>query len=158
MSSPTPSDISQNNAEILVMQQQQLLLQLEEAVKLCQAECMAQKARREAEKKAREEAERQRIAEKKKKKKKTLEYLQWLWDKVLEKEAALLKKAEGSQIMESKYKEIATRDEEGQQLPKKTKGRQQGKYHGGAAVKIRGTNPCKRCISARQDCLVYYSR
>ena len=76
MSSPTPSDISQNNAEILVMQQQQLLLQLEEAVKLCQAECMAQKARREAEKKAREEAERQRIAEKKKKKKKTLEYLQ----------------------------------------------------------------------------------
>ena len=50
MSSPTPSNISQNNAEILVMQQQQLLLQLEEAVKLCQAECMAQKARREAEK------------------------------------------------------------------------------------------------------------
>ena len=75
MSSPTPSNISQNNAEILVMQQQQLLLQLEEAVKLCQAECMAQKARREAEKKVREEAERQRIAEKKKKKK-TLEYLQ----------------------------------------------------------------------------------
>ena len=58
MSSPTPSDISQNNAKILEKQrqemqrryeeQQQLLVQLEEAVKLCQAERTAQKARREA--------------------------------------------------------------------------------------------------------------
>jgi len=68
MSSPTPSNISQNNAEILEKQQQemqqrhkeeqQLLAQLEEAVKLHQAEHMAQKARREAEEKAWEEAER----------------------------------------------------------------------------------------------------
>jgi len=63
-----PSDISQNNAEILEKQQQemqqryeeeqQLLVQLEEAVKLCQAECVAQKARREVEAKAKEKAER----------------------------------------------------------------------------------------------------
>jgi len=104
MSSPTPSDISQNNAEILEKQwqemqwrheeQQQLLLQLEKAAKLFQAECVAQKARRKAEEKAREEAERQRVVEGKKKKKRTLEYLQQLQDKVLEKEAALLEGAE----------------------------------------------------------------
>jgi len=39
---------------------------------------MAQKARREVEKKAREKAERQGIAEEKKKKKRMLEYLQQL--------------------------------------------------------------------------------
>ena len=54
MSSPISSDILQNNAEILEKQQrleekQWLLLQLQEAVKLHWAECIAQKARREAE-------------------------------------------------------------------------------------------------------------
>ena len=44
-------------------------------VKLCQAECVAQKTRKKAEAKAREEAEKRRIVEEKKKKKK-LEYLQ----------------------------------------------------------------------------------
>ena len=39
-------------------EEQQLLVQLEEAVKLCQAECVAQKARREVEAKAKEKAER----------------------------------------------------------------------------------------------------
>jgi len=68
ISSPTPSDISQNNTEILEIQQQeiqwryeeqqQLLLQLEEVAKLHQAECTAQKARREVEKKAREKTKR----------------------------------------------------------------------------------------------------
>ena len=61
MSSPAPSDISQNDTEILEKQQQkmqprheeeqQLLVQLEEAVKLHWAEHTAQKARREVEKK-----------------------------------------------------------------------------------------------------------
>ena len=51
MSSPTLSDISQNNAEVLEKQQQekqwrykeeqQLLVQLKEVAKLCQAEHMA---------------------------------------------------------------------------------------------------------------------
>ena len=51
MSSPTPSNISQNDAEILEKQwqemqqrheeEQQLLAQLKEAVKLCWAECVA---------------------------------------------------------------------------------------------------------------------
>jgi len=85
MSSPAPSNISQNNAKILEIQQQeiqqrheeeeQLLLQLEEVAKLCQAEHAAQKARKEAEAKAREEAKRQRIAEEKEKRKRILEYL-----------------------------------------------------------------------------------
>ena len=65
MSSPAPSDISQNDAEILEKQwqemqwrhkeEQQLLVQLEEAAKLHRAEHAAQKARREAEEKAWEE-------------------------------------------------------------------------------------------------------
>jgi len=48
------------------------------AAKLCWAEHMAQKARREAEEKAREEAERQKVAEEKKRKRRMMEYLQWL--------------------------------------------------------------------------------
>jgi len=43
-----------------------------------------------------------------------MEYLQRLWDEVLEEEAALLEGAKGSQVMGSKQKEVATRDEEGQ--------------------------------------------
>ena len=88
MSSPIPSNISQNNAKVLKKQQQEiqqrhkkeqrLLAQLEEAVKLHQAEHVAQKARREVEKKAHEKAERQRVAEKEERKKRIVEYLQWL--------------------------------------------------------------------------------
>ena len=45
--------------------------------------------------KAKEEAKRKRVAKKKKKKKKRmLEYLQQLWDEMLEEEATLLKGAE----------------------------------------------------------------
>ena len=47
-------------------------------MKLCWAKCVAQKARREAEKKAYEEAERQKVVEEKERKKKTVEYLRWL--------------------------------------------------------------------------------
>ena len=117
MSSSIPSNISQNNAELFEEQhhkmqcwykkEQQSLLWLQEAAKACCIECTAQKARREAEAKAKEEAEKWRIAEEKKK----LEYIQWLWNEVLEEEAALLEGAEGSQITESKCKKIATRDE-----------------------------------------------
>jgi len=62
MSSPAHSDISQYNAEIFEKQRQEmqwrykeeqwLLIQLEELVKLCWAKHMAQKARREVEEKA----------------------------------------------------------------------------------------------------------
>jgi len=45
--------------------------------------------------------------------KKKLEYIQQLWDEVLEKETALLEGAKGSQVMGSKHKDIAARDEEG---------------------------------------------
>ena len=47
-------------------------------MKLCQAGCVAQKARKESEAKTREEAERRRVVEEKEKKKRILEYLQQL--------------------------------------------------------------------------------
>ena len=108
MSSPTPSNISQNNAEMLEEQcremqqwhkeEQQSLLQLQKAVEARHAERAAQKARREAEARAKEETERQRVAEEKERKKRTREYLQRLRNKVLEEEATLLEGAEGSQV------------------------------------------------------------
>jgi len=139
-------------------EKQQLLLQLKEAVRLYWsywAEHMAQKARREVEEKARKEAKRQRVV---KKKKRILEYLQQLQDKVLEKEAVLLEGAEGSQVAGSKCKEITAGDKERQWPSKKAKGRQQEKYCRGSTVKMRGANPCERCMSPRQDCLVHHSR
>ena len=110
------------------------------------------------EEKAQEEAERQRVAEEKERKRRTMEYLQWLWDEVLETEAALLERAEESQVVGFKCKEVATRDEEGQWLSKKARGKQPEKYHGGAAAKMGGANSCERCVSARQDCLMHLSR
>ena len=65
-------------------------------MKLCWAEYIAQKARREAEAKARKKAERQRVMEEEEKRKRTLDYLQQLQDEVLEKEAALLEGAKES--------------------------------------------------------------
>ena len=167
MSSPTPSDFSQNDAEALEKQWQEMqrrhkeeqrsLLRLQEAAEACCAEHAAQKARREAEAKAKEEAERQRVAEEEERKKRTREYLQRLWDEVLEEKAALLEGAEGSQAMGSKRKEVAAGDEE-QWPSKKARRKQPGKYRGGAAVKMGGSNPCERCVCARQDCLVHPSR
>jgi len=58
----------------------------------------------------------------------------------------------------SKCKEVAARDEEEQWPFKKARRKQPGKYCGGAIVKMRGTNPCERCMSARQDCLMHFSR
>jgi len=168
MSSPAPSDISQNNAKILEKQwqemqrryeeEQRLLVQLEEAAKLRRAERAAQKARREVEEKAQEEAEKQRVAEKEERKRRMMEYLQRLQDEVLEEEAALLDEAEGSQVAGSKRKEVAARDKEVQWPSKKARGKQPGKYHGGATVKMGGANPCERCVSTEQDCLVHSSR
>jgi len=77
---------------------------------------------------------------------------------VLEEEATLLEGAEGSQVVGSKRKEVATGDEEEQRPPKKARGKQLGKYCGGAAVKMGDSNPCKRCVCAGQDCLVHPSR
>ena len=75
--------------------------------------------RKVAEAKVREEAKKQRIE--KKKKKKMLEYLQWLQDEVLIENATLLESIEGSQVTGTKYKEITSRDEEGQLSFKKAK-------------------------------------
>jgi len=77
---------------------------------------------------------------------------------VLEEEAILLEGAEGSQVVGSKCKEVATRDEEVQRPSKKARGKQLEKYCRGAAVKMGSANPCERCMSARQDCLVHHSR
>jgi len=77
---------------------------------------------------------------------------------MLEKEATLLEGAEGSQITGFKHKEIAAGDKEEQWPSKKAKGKQQGKYRGGATVKMGSANPCKRCVCTEQDCLVHPSR
>ena len=77
---------------------------------------------------------------------------------MLEEETALLEGAEGSQVMGSKRKEVATRDEEEQWSFKKARGKQPGKYRRGVTVKMGGTNLCERYVSTRQDCLVYSSR
>ena len=60
--------------------------------------------------------------------------------------------------MGSKCKKVATGDEEEQQLFKKAREKQLGKYRRGAAVKMGGTTPCERCVCAGQDCLVHPSR
>ena len=106
MSSPAPSNISQNDAEMFEEQcwemqqwheeEQQSLLQLQKAAEARHAERAAQKARREVEARAKEKAKRQRVAEEEERKKRTMEYLQRLQDEVLEEEAALLEGAEGS--------------------------------------------------------------
>ena len=163
MSSPAPSNISQNDTEALEKQWQEMqqrheeeqrsLLQLQEAAEAHRAKCAAQKARREVEAKAKEEAERQRVAEEEERKKRTREYLQRLRDEVLEEEAALLERAEGS-----KCKEVAVGDEKEQRPFKKARGKQSGKYRGGATVKMGGATPCERCVCAGQDCLVHPSR
>ena len=57
--------------------------------------------------------------------------------------------------MRLKCKKIASRNKEGQWPSKKVRGRQQGKYHGGATVKMGGVNPCKRYISTRQSSFTY---
>ena len=150
MSSPAPSNISQNNTEMFEEQhremqqqheeEQQSLLWLQKAVEARHAERAAQKVRR--------------GVEEEKRKKRTREYLQQLWDEVLEEEATLLEGAEGSQVMGSKHKKVASGDEEEQRPSKKAR----GKYRGDAAVKMGGSNPCERCVCAGQDCLVYPSR
>ena len=55
---------------------------------------------------------------------------------MLEEEATLLEEAEGSQVAGSKCKEITARDKKGQWPFKKARGKQLGKYHRGAAVKM----------------------
>ena len=72
-----------------------------------------------------------------------MEYLQRLWDEMLEEEAALLEGAEGSQVAGSKRKEVATGDEEEQRPSKKARGKQPGKYHRGATVKMGVLTPAR---------------
>jgi len=69
-----------------------------------------------------------------------------------------LEGAKESQVIRSKYKKITARDKERQQLFKKAKEKQQGKYCEGTAVKIGGANLCERYVSTGQDCLVHYLR
>ena len=132
MSFPAPSDISQNDTEMLKEQhcemqwwhekEQQSLLQLQEAAEACCAECAAQKARREVEAKAKEEAKKQRIVEKKKK----LEYIQRLWDEVLEKEAALLEGLRDSRLWNLSARKLLPEMRRGNSPPRKLKGSNKG--------------------------------
>ena len=77
---------------------------------------------------------------------------------MLEEEATLLKRAKEFQVKESKHKKVTARNEKEQQSSKKAKEKQQEKYYRGAIVKIGGANPCERCVSTEQDCLVHPSR
>ena len=133
------------------VEEQQSLLCLQEAAEAHYVEHAAQKARKETEAKAKEKAKKQRIVEKKKKK---LEYIQRLWDEVIAEDNTLLKGTEGSQVTWSKHKKVFSRDKEGHQPSKKAK----EKYCSDNIVKMGDANPCERCVHARQDCLVHYSR
>ena len=75
-----------------------------------------------------------------------MKYLQQLWDKILVKNTAFLGSTEGSQIMGSKYKKITLGNKERQQLSKKAKGKQLGKYCRDTGIKIGGANFCKRYV------------
>ena len=96
--------------------------------------------------------------EEEERKRRTMEYFQWLWDKVLKEEATLSEGAKESQVTGSKCKKITARDKEKQWPSKKAKEKQQGKYHSGVTVKMESANPCEKCVNARQNCLVYSSR
>jgi len=108
--------------------------------------------------KARKEAERKRVVEEEEKKKRTLEYLQQLWNKVLAEGAAFLEGAERFQIVGSKHKEVSPEDNRNCQPSKKTKGKQPARYHRDNRVKMGNANPYERCVHARQDWLVHNSR
>ena len=90
-----------------------------------------------------------------------MEYLQQLRDEVLAKNITLLADTETFQVIGSKQKEItniSSKDEMEQWSPKKTKGKQLGKYCRNTTVKMGSVNPCEKCIHTRQNCLVYNSR
>lgn len=59
---------------------------------------------------------------------KQLKYLKQLQDKILAKNAALLKGIKGSQVIGSKHKEVTSEDKKGWWPFKKTKERQPEKY------------------------------
>ena len=61
--------------------------------------------------------------------------------------ATLLESSEESQVVESKCKEVTSRDKKGHWSPKKAKGKQQGKYCGSTIVKMNGTNLYERYMS-----------
>jgi len=69
-----------------------------------------------------------------------------------------LRGTESSQAVGSKYKKVILEDKEEQQLSKKTKEKQLGKYHRNTTVKMRSVNTCERYMCDEQNCLVYNSR
>ena len=69
-----------------------------------------------------------------------------------------MERVERSQVVGYKCKKVAAGDEEEQQFSKKAREKQPGKYYRGVAVKMGGTNPCERCVCARQDYLVHFLR
>jgi len=62
---------------------------------------------------------------------------------VLKEEATLLEGTKGSQVAGSKCKEVATKNKEGQWLSKKARGKQLGKYHRDATIKMRVLTPVR---------------
>ena len=69
---------------------------------------------------------------------------------MLEEEAVLLERAEGSQVMGSKRKEVAAGDKKVQWLSKKAREKQPGKYCGCATVKMGVLPPARGvCVPGR---------
>ena len=68
------------------------------------------------------------LVEEKEKRKRTLEYLQQLWNEVLEEDATLLESAEESQITGPKYKKASLGDDANCWSSKKAKGKQPARY------------------------------
>ena len=91
-------------------------------------------------------------------KKKWLEYIKKLWDKVLVQNVTLMKSAENFQVMEVKHKKVYLKGKIELQPFKKAKEKQPNKYYRDIVIKMGDNNLCKRCVCARQDCLVYNFR
>ena len=77
---------------------------------------------------------------------------------MLEEEAALLESVEVSQITGLKHKEIPLGDDVDCQPSKKAKEKQPVRYQENIGIKLGSAHHCKRCMYARQDCLVHNSR
>ena len=141
-------------------EKQQLQIHFEEVMEPCCVEHAAQKARKIAKAKIRKETKKWRLVEEEDKKK-WMEYLQQLWNEVLAKNIAILGDNEVFQVIGSKQKKITTifsEDKVGQQLSKKIKENQPGKYYEDAVVKIGSINSYERYVYARQSYLAYNSK
>ena len=80
--------------------------------------------------------------EEEERKRRTVKYLQWLWNKVI------MKGAEESQVVGSKCRKILLEDNADCQPSKKAKIKQPARYRGDIGIKLGKANPCERYVCA----------